>query len=174
MAFNFKFTTHTPILNFIMWRVGYCLVEGVMKYFWYAHYIRTRNLPVLGRWFKFQPEVWLSLSHFGIEGHPIHLWASNVESMPFRRRRPLRPLLGRSGCAYLIPASKSWPRPLRGPSNQNTFNPVGLRLPHSGVKGHQDHFWVGRAVPISFRRRKVTKTASGLVGPHLSYSGNEG
>jgi hypothetical protein len=120
----------------------------------WAFIIYTRNFPVLGRWFEFQPVVWLSLSHFGIEGHPNHLWASNVESIPFRRRRPPRPLLGRSGCAFLIPASKSCPRPLRGRSNQKTFDPVGLRLPHSGVEGNQDHFWVGRAVPISFRRRR--------------------
>jgi hypothetical protein len=82
--------------------------------------------------------------------------------------------MGRSDCAYLIPASKSCPRPLRGRSNQNTFNPVGLRFPHSCVEDQQDHFWVGRAVPISFRRRKVTKTDSGPVGPYLTHSGVKG
>jgi hypothetical protein len=35
---------------------------------------------------------------------------------------------------------------------------VWLYLSHFGVEGHQDHFRVGRAVPISSWRRKVTKT----------------
>jgi hypothetical protein len=124
----------------------------------------TRNSPVLGRWFEFQPLVWLSLSHFGVEGHPNHFWAGQAESIPFRRRRPPRPYLGRSGSVCLIPASKA---------TITTSGPVGLCLSHSGVEDHQDHFWAGRAVPFSFRRRKVAKTASGPLGPYLTHSGVE-
>jgi hypothetical protein len=121
---------------------------------WLELSYRTRNLPVLGRWFDFEPLVWLSLSHFGVEGHPNHFWAGRAESTPFRRRRPPRPLLGQSGCAastpvgpylsqsavegspktllgwsgcvYLIPASKA---------TKITSEPVELFLSHSGVEG---------------------------------------
>jgi hypothetical protein len=37
---------------------------------------------------------------------------------------------------------------------QTTFRPVGLTIFHSGVKGHPDHFWAGRAVSFSFWRRR--------------------
>jgi hypothetical protein len=57
---------------------------------------------------------------------------------------------------------------------QNTFRPVGLRLPHSGVEGHQKHFWAGRAVCISLRRRRVTQNTFRLVGLFLPHSGVEG
>jgi hypothetical protein len=71
-------------------------------------------MPVLGRWFEFEPLVWLSLSHFGVEDHPNydhqdHFWADRAVFISLRRRRV----------------------------TQNTFRPVGLRLPSSGVKGHQ-------------------------------------
>jgi hypothetical protein len=63
------------------------------------------------------------------------------------------------GCLCLIPVSKA---------TQTTFGPVGLFLSHSGV--HSDHFWTGRAVSNSFRRRRVTQTTSGPVGLCLSQS----
>jgi hypothetical protein len=68
----------------------------------------------------------LCLSHSaGVEGHQDHFWARGAASTSFRRRRPPRPLLGRSGYVYLIQASKSY----------------------------QDRFGAGRAVSNLFRCR---------------------
>jgi hypothetical protein len=102
-----------------------------------------------------------------------------------RRRRPPITLLGRSGCVYLIPASKSYLDHFwagRAVSNsfrrrrvtQNTFRPVGLRLPHSGVEGHRYHFSAGRAVSISLRRQRVTQNTLRPVRLCLPHSGIDG
>jgi hypothetical protein len=72
--------------------------------------------------------VGLCLSHSGVEGSP-------------------KILLGLWRCVYLIPAptaTKSTSRPVGSLWCQRVtkifFRPVGLRLPHSGVESHQDHF----------------------------------
>jgi hypothetical protein len=90
------------------------------------------------------------------KGHPKHFQAGGAASTSFRLRRvtqtnyePVelflshsgfegssRPLLGRSGCIVLIPASNV---------TQTTFCPVGLTIYNFGVKGHPDHFWAVRA-----------------------------
>jgi hypothetical protein len=79
-----------------------------------------------------------------------------------------------SGCLCLISALKV---------TQITSGPVGLSLYHSGVEGHQGHFWAVRAAstsfrcraePISFRHQKIAKTTSVPVGPYLFHSGVEG
>jgi hypothetical protein len=57
---------------------------------------------------------------------------------------------------------------------QNTFRPVRLRLPHSGVEGNQKHFWAGRAVYISLRRRRVTQNTFGPARLRLPHSGVDG
>jgi hypothetical protein len=86
-----------------------------------------------------------------------------------------RPLLGRSGCVYLIPASKScqerfwasrsvpilfWrrrpPRPLLGRS--------GYAYLILASKSCQDRFRAGRAVYISFRRRRSPRPLWGRLG----------
>jgi hypothetical protein len=142
----------------------------------------TRNLPVLGRWFEFQLLVWLSLSRFGVEDHPNHFWAGRTESIPFRHQRPPRPLLGRSGCVYLIQVSKA----------TNTFSgPVGLCLSHSGVeelprplrgrsgrillipasKVYLKHFYGRSGCIYLILGSTATKTTSGPVGLYLSYFG---
>jgi hypothetical protein len=130
-------------------------------------YFCTRNLPVLGRWFEFQllcsclclisaskitqitsGPVELSLYHSGIKDH---FCAVRAASPSFRRRRPPTPLLSQSGSVYLILASKNCQDRFgagravsysfrRQRVTKNTFRPVGLHLPHSGVEGHQDHF----------------------------------
>jgi hypothetical protein len=79
-----------------------------------------------------------------ILGHSDHFQAGWVFIKPFRRQKPPRTHLSRSGCIFLIPASNV---------SQTTFRSVGLTIFHSGVKGHPDHFWAGRAVSFSFRRR---------------------
>jgi hypothetical protein len=141
--------------------------------------LETRNLPVLGRWFDFQPLVPLSLFHFGVEGHP-----NRAVSNSFRRRRSPRPFMGRSGCVFLISTSKV---------TKTTSGPVGLCLFHFGVEKLPRPLRAGRAVSNSFRRRRsprpfmgwsgcaylipasnVTKTTFGPVGLCLSHSGVEG
>jgi hypothetical protein len=103
--------------------------------------------------------------HSGIGGLPETLSGRCGCVYLIRFRRPPRPFLGRSGRAYLIPAPNRyldrfgagwavyysfWRR--KSPDQaglavfisfqsrrvtQNTFRPVRLRLPHSGVEGHQ-------------------------------------
>jgi hypothetical protein len=70
-----------------------------------------------------------------ILGHPDHFQAGWVFFEPFRRQKPPRTHLSRSGCIFLIPASNV---------TQTTFRPVGLTIFHSGVKGHPDHFWAAQ------------------------------
>jgi hypothetical protein len=142
----------------------------------------------------------------------------------FRRRKSPITLLGRSGCVYLTPASKGHIKHIKAGGaaftsfwrrrvTQNTFRPVRLRLPHSGVtatkitsgpaglylshsgvegspktllgrlgcvylitasKSYQDHFWGGRDVSNSFRRRRVTQNTFRPVALRLPHSGVEG
>jgi hypothetical protein len=122
----------------------------------------TRNLPVLGRWFKFEPLVWLSLSHFVVEDYPNYIWAGRAEPISFRCRRPPRPLLGRSGCVYLTPASKGHPKHIKaGEAPFTTFRrrrpPITL-LGRSGCvyltpasKGHPKHIKAGEALFTTFQ-----------------------
>jgi hypothetical protein len=96
-----------------------------------------------------------------------------------------RPLQGRSGRFYLIPATKGLPDrfwagrtvPIslrRRRVTQNTFRLVGLSLPHSGVKGSPKtllgHSGCVYLIPAS----KATKATSGPLGLCLSHSCVEG
>jgi hypothetical protein len=49
-----------------------------------------------------------------------------------------------------------------------------LRLLHSGVEGHQKHFWAGWAISISLRRRRVTQNTFRPVWLRFNHSGVEG
>jgi hypothetical protein len=150
----------------------------------------TRNLPVLGRWFDFEPLVWLSLSHFGVEGHPDHFWAGWAESTPFRHRRPPRPLLGQSGCAAWAPVEpylshsgvEGSPKTLLGQwgcvylipastATKITSGPVALYLSHSGVEESPKTLLGRSACVYLIPASKATNNISGPIGLCLSHSG---
>jgi hypothetical protein len=137
--------------------------------------------------------VTLSLYHSGVLDHQDHFWAVGAVPISFRRRRvaqdhfeagPTKTLLIQSGCVYLIPASKATKITTGsvglclshsgvGKVTKTASGPVGPYLTHSGVKGHLNHFWAGRAVTISFRRRRVTQDTFRPLGLRLPHSGVE-
>jgi hypothetical protein len=137
----------------------------------------------------FYPKFWIDFIQFWVKVNVKYFECGWVAFTSFRRRRSLRPLLGRSGCAHLIPASKSYQDRFGGPylthfgvegspktllgrwgcvylfpaltATKPTSGPAGLYLSHFGVECHPNHFQAGQADYFSFRRQRSPRPLLG-------------